>query len=1125
MKFIRGKNWLPTKKSWATKTIRVMRLTITLLIISVTQVLAVTTYSQGTKLTLEFKDQPIKEILRQIENQSEFLFLYNSKIVDVERKVNIEAKDLKIEEILDILFAGSGVTHKIIDRQIVLSSIDFPYYATQQQDKKITGKVTDQAGSPIPGVSVVVKGTTTGMITDNGGNFSIVLPEGARTLSFSFIGMTPQDVEIGNQTVFNVTLEQSAIGLDEVVVIGYGTMKKSHLTGAISKVTNKGLEQIPTSRAEEALIGKVSGVSIQMVDASAGSAPTIRVRGIGSITADASPLIVMDGVVVSSDYLGSIDMNDVESVEVLKDAASAAIYGSRGGNGVIMITTKKGTEGKTLFSLNAYKGLKYTFPERRYKPFSTISEWKEFVLANNNGVLTDQVKYVELLGTENRWPDVFFDEGVIESYSLSARGGNDKTRFSISTNYLRDDGVLLTDNFKKMNLRINLSTKPNKIVEFGGMINPSYSTQRKFPMAIQDVLRAATWLPNILDENTIKYVNKSKFPNVVVGDYAMETYFDGYILPGNTTGTVISKSADPGPVAKVLEREYREYNLNLFTNLFMTLNIAKGLSFTTSVSGSYQNSQESKWQGRKADKSEAAAAIKSSYNTDVAIHLTNENILSYNRIFGKHDINAIAGLSFEKWDVTSSGITGTGYAFDYIHTINAASVYSPVSTNIQEESLLALISRFNYSYNNKWLLSLSARYDGSSRFGADTRFGFFPAGSVGWRISQEDFMKNIGWISNLKARVSYGVTGNNKGIGYYSSIARVQPVNAILNNIKVSGFNPVNIANPDLRWEKSVELGPGIDFGFLDNRFTLSLDYYIRRSKDLLLDQAIASVTGFDVATVNIGEVKNSGFEIESGASIISRPGFNWTTTVNISHNKNELVDFAGASGLITYVDSKRPADYIALEGNPISSFYGYKYLKDIPIESLVDPFYIIGGKGKYVYVQDLNGDGQITPDDRTILGSPYPKLVWGFNNTINVKCFDLSFTVQGSHGAKTLNLDPQYWETHFASQMTYKSTFPDKALVQERILTDLCVQDASFVALRSVNLGCKIPSKISNKIGVSSARFYVAGQNLIYIMSDEYTSFNPEGVTNSSSPLRGGYQVGAPPVPKAVTLGLNIEF
>lgn len=1004
------------------------------------------------------------------------------------------------------------------------SLTDLSVNTSTQQGRKVSGKITDQSGATIPGVSVAVKGTSAGAITDNFGNFSLTIPSDAKTLVFAFVGMKTQEVAIGNQTTFNITLDEENIDIEEVIAIGYGTQKKSHLTGAISKVTNKGLDQIPTARVEEALIGKVSGVNIQMSDASAGAAPTIRVRGIGSITADASPLIVLDGVAVASDYLGNIDMNDVETVEVLKDAASAAIYGSRGGNGVIMVTTKKGKEGKTQFTFNGYRGIKYTFPNKRYEPFSTISEWKDYVLANNNGVLTDQMKFIDLLGTENRWTDVFFDEGVIENYSLSARGGNEKTKFTVSANYLRDDGVLLTDYFKKMNVRINLSTKVNKVIEFGGSINPSYTKQRKFPDAVNAVLRVSPWLPIYHDEKSLSFVNKSKYPNVKIGDYAMERHYDGYILPGNTTGTVISTSSSVGPVARILEQEKLEDNLNLFTNLYLTLNIFKGFSFTTTGSAIYQNSQESIWQGENAD-TKGPAGIKSTFNTETTIHLTNENIFSYNRTIGKHEINAIGGLAFESWNSTLSGITGTGYANDYIHTINAASVISGANTNIVKESLAAVISRFNYSYNNRWLVSLSARYDGSSRFGEDTKWGFFPAGSVGWILSKEDFMKNTEWISNLKARVSYGVTGNNKGIGYYSSLARLQSITAIINGGKLPGFNPINIANSDLGWEKSVEIGPGADFGFLNNRLTLSLDYYMRTSKDLLLDQAIPSVTGFDVATVNIGEVKNSGFEMEFGATVISKPWMNWTTSFNISHNTNELVDFAGASGLITYVDPKRPSEYIALEGNPISSFYGYKYLKDIPLKYLNDPFYPINGKGQSVYVQDLNNDGVITPDDRTILGSPYPKLVWGFNNTFNVKNFDLTFTLQGSHGAKTLNHDPQYWEKHFDTQMAYTSAFPDKALVQPRIMTDLCVQDASFVALRSVNIGYRLPTQVSNKVGISSARIYVAGQNLIYLMSDSYTSFNPEAVTDSSSPLRGGYQVGAPPVPSAVTLGLNIEF
>jgi len=320
-------------------------------------------------------------------------------------------------------------------------------------------------------------------------------------------------------------------------------------------------------------------------------------------------------------------------------------------------------------------------------------------------------------------------------------------------------------------------------------------------------------------------------------------------------------------------------------------------------------------------------------------------------------------------------------------------------------------------------------------------------------------------------------------------------------------------------------MGPGFDLGLLKNRITLSFDYYIRTSKDLLLDQEIPSVTGFNVTTVNIGEVKNSGVELELTGNIITSNDFNWSASANLSHNKNELVDFAGANGLISYVDVKRPAEYIALEGNPISSFYGYIYDRDVPNEYLKKPLYPIGATSQDCYVKDLNGDGVITSDDRTILGSPYPKLVWGFTNTLSYKSFDLSFTLQGSHGAKVRNLDPQYIENQFSSNMDYVSTFPDKAMVREKIYTDYCVQDASYVSMRSVNLGYTLPKEIAKRMGMENLRLYVSGQNLMYLMSKGYTSFNPEGVTDFTSPLRAGYQVGAAPVAKAVTVGINLEF
>lgn len=1005
---------------------------------------------------------------------------------------------------------------KVLSLTFVLLAFAISVFAQVE----IKGSIIDaENNEALPGATIVEKGTTNGTVSSIDGNFVLKTQNESGIIIISFIGYLSQEIQYNGQSQLNISMKADIAGIEEVVVVGYGTQKKSHLTGAISKVSNEGLDQIPVSRADEALIGKVSGVTIQVTDASAGAAPTIRVRGIGSITADASPLVVMDGVVVSSDYLGSIDMNDVESIEVLKDASSAAIYGSRGGNGVIMITTKQGKSGETKFSFDAYRGTKFSANYDDF--FPSIAEWTQFEMDNNGGVLSDKMTYVNLLGTETNWIDVIVDGGTIQSYALSARGGNENTKFAISGSYLGDEGILLTDDYKKLNLRLKIDTKVNDVIKFGGSINPSYTSKRDFPIGFHDAIRNIGWTPIYHDENTIQYVDRKVYPDVQIGDYARDRHFDNYILNGKEVD--ISNTSNQNPYAKVVERDYNTYDFKLFSSAYINLKLAKGLNFNSSVSASYRNRQDEEWTGSQAHRN-GISAMESHYDTDVYTHLTNENLFTYEKNLGNHDISAVAGFAFEKWKTYSSDADGVGYEFDYIRTLNAATT-TFVSTGINEESLHALIGRINYAFADKYLFSVSARYDGSSRFGADTKYGFFPAASFGWRITQEDFMKDIEKISNLKLRLSYGETGNNNGIGYYDAVGRLGATTAIINGQAVTGFNPLNIANPNLGWEKSAEQGIGVDLGLFDNRITISADLYQRNSKDLLLDQDIPSATGFNIATVNIGEVKNSGYEIELGGSIVRKKDVMWNLSMNLSHNTNELIDFAGASGLISYVDSKRPAEYIAIEGNPISSFYGYVYEKDIPLEYLKNPYYPIGAKAQDVYVKDLNGDGEIDTDDRAILGSPYPTYVWGVNSSLNYKSFDFSFTVQGSHGAKVRNLDPQYYENQFSSNQDYTSAFPDGDKVVQKIFTDLTVQDASYVALRSMNLGYTLPKNVASKIGMSKARVYVAGQNLIYLMADGYTSFNPEGITNDDSPIRGGYQVGAPPLPHTVSVGVNLEF
>lgn len=1010
---------------------------------------------------------------------------------------------------------------------------------------KITGTVTDASNNTaLVGATVVEKGTTNGTITNIDGNYTLQTKGDDPTLVFSFIGYKPQEIPVAGKSTIDVALEVDASDLDEVVVVGYGVQKKSHLTGSISKVKNEKLDQVPVAQASEALMGKISGVTIQTTDGSAGAEPTIRVRGIGSVTGDSDPLIVIDGVAVE-DGLSTLDMNDVESIEVLKDAASAAIYGSRAANGVVMVTTKSGIEGKPVFTFNAYTGIKFT--PNYDDVFMDVGEWNEYVEKNISyatdnlnaaGTTTDRMNYImNHLGTQTDWLDVMFDGGMVQNYSLSARGGTENSKYYVSMSYLKDEGVLLTDDFEKINMRVKVDTKFNDRVSIGASVNPSYTDKRDFPIGIHDALRQQPWLPIYHTEETLKYVDTDTYPDVQVGDYAMEVHFNNYDLAAATSGlddsneakgtdsdVDISTTSNVNPYAKVVEREYTQTYFKLNTSAYLKYKIMKGLNFKTSFAVNYSVKKDIEWQGSLAHR-DGAEATTYNYDTDVKSRWVSENMFSYNRTFGKHDISAVAGMSFEYDKADQSDIETSDYEYDYIQTLTAGTEISMAESYKYEEALHSVISRVNYAYDNKYLFSVSARWDGSSRFGENNRYGFFPAGSFGWRVSEEDFLKDNDLISNLKLRASYGSTGNKDGIELYQYISLLQVETAVIDGSAVTAYSPSNIANNDLKWEKAEEINLGADVGLFDNRLNLGFDVYKKTSSDLLLEMPVSGVTGFTSATVNRGEVENSGIELQIGGHIINKANFKWQGNFNVSFNKNELTDFAGSSGLISYIDSKRAAEYIVLEGHPITSFYGYKYDKDIPLEYIENPLYPINAESQDVYVKDLNGDGMIDDDDRAILGSPYPTCTWGYTNTITTHGFDFSFTVQGSHGAKVRNMDPQYYGNQFSSKMDYTDDFPDAAWVQERIYTDLFVQDASFIALRSVNLGYTLPRSIASKAGLSKARVYVSGSNLVYLMADDYTSFNPEGITEDDYPYMWGYQRGAAPISKAVTFGINLEF
>ena len=998
--------------------------------------------------------------------------------------------------------------------------------------QNITGTVTDNQGEPLIGVNVLKTGTLTGTTTDLNGKYEIEAGSGD-ILQFSYVGFISQNIAIVDQVTLDVILVSDAQQLDEVVVIGYGSQKRSHLTGAISKLENKDLGQIAAARIDDALVGKVSGVNIQATEGEAGSAPTIRIRGTGSMVASSDPLVVVDGVIVDNDFLGSMDMNDVESFEVLKDAASSAIYGSRGANGVILVSTKNGKDGKTKFSYNSYVG----FKEARHSDAYTfsIAETAAAELAAR-GELSDRTKYKQLIGIDRSWQDVIFDGGIIQNHSFSARGGSKMTKFSTSFNYLHDEGVLLTDDYKKYGFNVKVNTKLNDRFAFGVSVDPSYTDRRRFDGSVHDILRQTNWLPLYHDENSIKFVNYYKYPEVKIGDYANQQEFDDYDLeagkPVPSGGTDISNTSNVNPAAKVLERDRNDYKFKVLGSAYAQFNFTKDLNFKTTFSGTYQNTKQDRWQGLLANRN-GAANISLDIDTENKIHLVNENYFSYEKEIGKHEISGVLGMSAEKNNIAAEGVSGSGYTSDLLKTISAATTISGASSINYENSFLSFFGRVNYAYGYKYLASLSFRRDGSSVFGPQNKYGNFPAASFGWMVSEEEFLKGNSLLSYLKLRFSYGYTGNNRLdtgddlIDNYPYLALLNATTGVVNGSAAAAFNAINIANPELQWERSREINPGVDFGLFDDLLMGSLEYYNRTSDQLLLYNPISGTTGFSEALVNLGIVENSGIEIELRSRNIRRPNFTWNTSVLASKNKNVLVDFADSDGQIQNVDTKRAAEWINAQGHPISSFYGWVVDRDIPLEYLNDAYHPVGGQAQDVYVKDLNGDGLIDDDDKTILGDPYPDFIWSVSNDFTFyKNFDFSFMFQGSHGAQVRNMADQYLFNHFNSSQDFNpQTTPEQQFIREKIFTNDIIQDASYITLRNVRLGYTFSKHAIEKTGVlTNAKLYVAAQNLLYFTADDYTGWNPESVYNTS-PTTYGYQLGGSPIFRTISVGLNIEF
>ena len=978
-----------------------------------------------------------------------------------------------------------------------------------QQAKRVSGVVTDSAGEPIPGANVVQKETTNGTVTDMNGKYTLDVPNNA-TLVISFIGYTTKEIKVGSQSVLNVSLVEEAIGLNEVVAIGYGYVKKKDLTGAVSTVSADDMVLGGTvSNAAQALQGKTAGVQVSQSSKAPGGTIAVRVRGNNSISSTNEPLYVVDGF-PSSEGL-NLNPNDIESMQILKDASATAIYGARGANGVVLITTKRGKAGENKISYSGYLGT-----QKVDNPFEFLNA-KDYMNLQNalyqeidgqegnpNGVYTPS----QLQSTvDTDWLDVCTRLALVQDHNIQFRGGSEKTKVLTSLGYYKQEGVLKNTDFNRISGRVNVDQTINDFIKAGATM-----------YAHRERSNAQTYSGNILGENVMLSV--------------ME--YDPTVKPYNEDGTYgrVPGGRGDNPLANLLERKKEMVNDKFNGTAFLEVNPFDG--FTAKATAGVELLHNFK--GSYLPKSttyagEIEGGIASTYDFRSTRQVF-EGILNYMKTFNNiHDLNVMLGYSYEKYSAESRSANGKGFSTDLFewNNLGAASIKG-VSSSKTENLLASFFGRVNYTFNDKYLATVTVRRDGSSRFGANNHWGTFPSGSLAWRASEEDFVKNWGVFSNLKVRAGYGVTGNER-IGDYASYALVSTNHVTLdgsNNMPGTHLNQSSPENASLKWETTTQYNVGFDMGFFNNRLSVTLDGYWKKTKDLLLKVSLPYYTGFTSGQQNVGEISNRGFELDITSHNLTGD-FVWDTKFNLALNRNKVLDL-GSSGDIRITSSKPMGtvsenDYaIVREGEPLGSLYGWKYIGVLQEgESYAAQPNSKPGDPKF---EDVNNDGKIDADDRTIIGNANPDLIFGLTNNFAWKGFDLSIFFQGSIGNDLLNMTRMNLEWKRTTDALNRWT-PSQ---YGGYVNDHFIEDASFLRLKNLTLGYTIPFK---KI-VSSCRVYFSAENLFTITG--YSGWDPEvdtkaneaaqsGGSQQTANAGAGMDFNAYPAMRTYTVGLNITF
>jgi len=1083
--------------------------------------------------------------------------------------------------------------------------------------RTVSGTIIDETNTPLIGVNIMIKGTTTGTISDIDGNYSISVPDNNAIIQYTFVGYVSQTATVNNRNVINITMKEDLQNLEEVVVVGYGVQRKSHLTGAITSLRTDGLNDIPVSNVAQALQGRVSGVQIQNTTSEVGVAPQIRVRGLGSIGADSSPLIVVDGFPIA-DGLDALNINDIESLEVLKDAASAAIYGSRGANGVILVTTKSGDFKKPKYTAKVSYGVKNAY---KLHPIMSFPEYFDMVFQQApimQTKVTDNEMAMYSIGGDTNWQEEGLRSANIANAQFSISGGTKEVKYFISGSYVGDEGIMLQNQYDRMNFRAKIDAKLSRKVTFGVNMSPTYQKKQKPAPNFIDFYRFPSWMPVFHNEHTIGIVNPTGSPSgPQIGDYASpndfssreytynypaRTYLDEngvaiqvpgltwistngnvnypdgvYVTPagkiGFPTGTVQNEdgtatrtfvttpwASQNNSPRQWMDNETRfQYDYRLQTNTYLNIDFNPNWSFKTSNSFFASYSQSEWFANTGAAK--ATDPNKGTYSNKLLVDLLSENTLNYTKLINrKHDISALAGFTAQKTTPKTAQIVGTNFPTDFVHTLNAAGIITApyiddlgrqqgTYTYMTEETLVSFLGRVNYAYADKYLTSLTFRADASSKFGPENKWGYFPSVSGAWRASEENYLKKYDWLNQLKVRASWGLTGN-KNIPDYVYASKFESVKYQFGSSVVSGIgNTENyIPNEKISWEQTGEYNLGIDISVLNSRINLTADFYNAESVQLLLEQPVMTITGYNSMFNNIGKVRNRGMEFELSTYPVKTKTFEWNLMGNISTNKNKLIALNSGDKEIISVGERPDNLWIARVGQPAIQYYGWKRIGvwDTADEISANPHRVGDVPGGLRLLStnpnptlDANGVALIDENDYIPLGTPFPDFIWAITNNFKYKNFDFSFLIQGSQGGKINNGDAYYQEIR-----KY-----DKNFVKDRWLspeyrgdgmtpyfnrgvnvwaTDYVLEDASYAVLRNMSLGYTFNKKVCRWLGITSLRAYTAGDNVLWWMPSGYRGINPEARYSSSdwaSPLIDGYQRGNFPSQRTFSFGLDLVF